>query len=223
MRTQRQPASNALFNWYFAPLAMPFGSGHPITNNLDPIHFDFVSSLDLVDTQPEVTSTVLLASSARAKAYRTPVRVSSSIVDLDPMYFAEGNTANAPFAALLEGTFRSHFAQTLPDALRSSDDFAFRARSAPTAMVVVADGDVARNKFRSDGRILPLGYDRNARRVVYDNKEFLLNTVNYLLEEDPDQRALENHRIAVFGQRWSQTAAKPGNSWQWACLCCLCC
>ena len=61
-----------LFNWYFAPLAMPFGSGHPITNNLDPIHFDFVSSLDLVDTQPEVTSTVLLASSARGQGVPHP-------------------------------------------------------------------------------------------------------------------------------------------------------
>ena len=39
-------------------------------------------------------------------------------------------------------------------------------------MVVISDGDVAKNKFRSDGKILPLGYDRYARRVVYDNKEF---------------------------------------------------
>ena len=131
------------------------------------------------------------------------------------MYFAEGNTANAPFAALLEGTFRSHFDQTLPEALRSSDDFAFRERSAPTAMVVVADGDVARNKFRADGRILPLGYDRNARRVVYDNKEFLLNTVNYLLEEDAlisvrsrtiELRSLDNAEVQSRRQAWQFVA-----------------
>ncbi|MGB2424378.1 MAG: gliding motility-associated ABC transporter substrate-binding protein GldG, partial [Flavobacteriales bacterium] len=172
-----------LFNWYFAPLAMPLGTGHPITNNLDPIHFDFVSSMDLVNTQEEVTSTVLLTSSERAKTYRVPVRVSSGIVDLDPSYFAEGNTPNAVFAALLEGSFRSHYAQSLPERLRDDADFAFRESSAPTAMIVVSDGDVARNKFRSDGRILPLGYDRYARRVVYDNKEFLLNAINYLLQE----------------------------------------
>jgi len=173
-----------LFNWYFAPLAMPLGTGHPITNNLDPIHFDFVSSMDLVNTQEEVTSTVLLTSSERAKTYRVPVRISSGIVDLDPSYFAEGNTPNAVFAALLEGSFRSHYAQSLPERLRDDADFAFRESSAPTAMIVVSDGDVARNKFRSDGRILPLGYDRYARRVVYDNKEFLLNAINYLLQED---------------------------------------
>ena len=173
-----------LFNWYFAPLSMPLGTGHPITNNLDPIHFDFVSSMELVNTQEEVTSTVLLTSSERAKTYRVPVRVSSGIVDLDPGYFAEGNTPNVAFAALLEGAFRSHYAQSLPKRLRDDADFAFREKSAPTAMIVVSDGDLARNKFRSDGRILPLGYDRYAQRVVYDNKEFLLNAINYLLQED---------------------------------------
>lgn len=173
-----------LFNWYFAPLSMPLGTGHPITNNLDPIHFDFVSSMDLVNTQDDVQSTVLLTSSERAKTYRAPVRVSSGIVDLDPTYFAEGNTPNVPFAVLLEGSFRSHFEQTLSARLREDPDFAFRSKSAQTAMVVVSDGDLAKNKFLADGRILPLGYDRYARRVVYDNKEFLLNAINYLLEED---------------------------------------
>jgi len=204
-----------LFNWYFAPLSMPLGTGHPITNNLDPIHFDFVSSMDLVNTQEDVTSTMLLTSSERAKTYRVPVRISSGIVDLDPAYFAEGNTPNAGFAALLEGTFRSHYAQSLPSALRDDADFAFRASSAPTAMVVISDGDVARNRFRSDGRVLPLGYDRYARRVVYDNKEFLLNAINYLLQEDAlisvrsrsiQLRSLDDARIRAERSGWQFVA-----------------
>ena len=204
-----------LFNWYFAPLSMPLGTGHPITNNLDPIHFDFVSSMDLVNTQEDVTSTMLLTSSERAKTYRVPVRISSGIVDLDPAYFAEGNTPNVGFAALLEGTFRSHYAQTLPSALRDDADFAFRPSSAPTAMVVISDGDVARNRFRSDGRVLPLGYDRYARRVVYDNKEFLLNAINYLLQEDAlisvrsrsiQLRSLDDARIRAERSGWQFVA-----------------
>ena len=204
-----------LFNWYFAPLSMPLGTGHPITNNLDPIHFDFVSSMDLVNTQEDVTSTMLLTSSERAKTYRVPVRISSGIVDLDPAYFAEGNTPNAGFAALLEGTFRSHYEQTLPGALRDDADFAFRASSAPTAMVVISDGDVVRNRFRSDGRVLPLGFDRNARRVVYDNKEFLLNAINYLLQEDAlisvrsrsiQLRSLDDARIRAERSGWQFVA-----------------
>ena len=204
-----------LFNWYFAPLSMPMGTGHPITNNLDPIHFDFVSSLDLVNTQEDVQSTMLLTSSERAKTYRAPVRISSGIVDLDPAYFAEGNTPHAGFAALLEGSFRSHYTQTLASVLREDPEFAFREKSAPTAMVVVSDGDVARNKFRADGRILPLGYDRYARRVVYDNKEFLLNAVNYLLQEDAlisvrsrsiVLRALDEDRIRAERSGWQFVA-----------------
>jgi ABC-2 type transport system permease protein len=204
-----------LFNWYFAPLAMPLGTGHPITNNLDPIHFDFVSSMDLVNTQEEVQSTVLLTSSERAKTYRVPVRISSGIVDLDPGYFAEGNTPNQAFAVLLEGSFRSHFAQSLPAVLRDDPDFAFRAQGAPSAMVVISDGDVAKNKFRSDGKILPLGYDRYARRVVYDNKEFLMNAINYLLQEDAlisvrsrtiALRPLDEERIRQERQGWQFVA-----------------
>ena len=204
-----------LFNWYFAPLAMPLGTGHPITNNLDPIHFDFVSSLDVVDTQDEVQSTVLLTSSERAKTYRVPVRVTSNIVDLDPAYFNEGNAPRAGFAALVEGAFRSHFASSLPERLAADEEFAFRAKSAPTAMVVIADGDVARNKFRADGQILPLGYDRYARRVVYDNKEFLLNTIDYLLQENAlisvrsrsiALRSLDNERIRQERGGWQFVA-----------------
>ena len=40
---------------------------------------------------------------------------------------------------------------------------------------------------------MPLGYDRYARRVVYDNKEFLLNAVNYLFKRTPDQCAFALH------------------------------
>ena len=204
-----------MFSWYFAPLALPLGTGHPITNNLDPIHFDFVSSIDLVNTQPDVASTVLLTSSERAKVYRAPVRISSGIVDLDPAYFAAGNTPNVPFAVLLEGTFRSHFADLLPDTLKNDAEFAFRDRSAPTSMVVISDGDVARNKVRGDGSYLPLGYDRYARRVVYDNKEFLLNAINHLLEEEAlisvrsrtiTLRPLNSERIRVERRGWQFVA-----------------
>ena len=143
------------------------------------------------------------------------MRISSGIVDLDPGYFAEGNTPNQAFAVLLEGSFRSHFAQSLPAVLRDDPDFAFRAKGAPSAMVVISDGDVAKNKFRSDGKILPLGYDRYARRVVYDNKEFLMNAINYLLQEDAlisvrsrtiALRPLDEERIRQERQGWQFVA-----------------
>jgi len=176
-----------MFNWYFAPVAILQGISHPITTNLDPVHLDFVSRLDTVDTQPDVQKTVLMRSSELAREYKAPVRISSGIVTLQPEYFAERPLPNQPFAVLLEGEFTSAFADNISDTLRKNADFAFRERSDRTAMVVIGDGDIARNKIRNtpDGpQMLPLGYDRYAGRVIYDNKEFLLNTVSYLLDDE---------------------------------------
>ena len=57
----------------------------------------------------------------------------------------------------------------------------------PSALVVISDGDICRNKVIAtpEGpQIYPLGYDRYAGGVVYDNKEFLLNTISHLLDEN---------------------------------------
>ena len=51
-------------------------------------------------------------------------------------------------------------------------------------MIVVADGDVAKNDFqRSNGQIFPLGFDRNTKQT-FANRIFLLNCVNYLLDDE---------------------------------------
>lgn len=175
-----------LFNWYFAPISIPHGTSHPITTNLDPIHFDFVSSVDTVGGNLEIEKTVLLKSSERSREYKAPVRISSSVVDLLPEYFEENNIPEQPLAIMLEGSFNSAFTYRLPDTLKNDAEFAFRAQSARTAQVMIGDGDVIRNHVKNGPNgpmILPLGYDRYAGRVVYDNKEFILNTVSYLLDD----------------------------------------
>lgn len=175
-----------VFNWYFAPIAIPQGINHPITTNLDPIHFDFVSSIDTVDSGGLLKKTVLLTSSEMSREYKSPVRVSSSIVELTPDYFTQNNEPNQAFAVLVEGTFQSAFTNRLPSTLVSDPEFAFVSQSLPTAQIFVADGDIARNKVKNGPNgpmILPLGYDRYAGRVVYDNKEFLRNAISYLLNE----------------------------------------
>lgn len=175
-----------VFNWYFSPIAIPQGINHPITTNLDPIHLDFVSSIDTVNSDGELIKTVLLTSSEMAREYKSPVRVSSSIVELTPEYFAQNNKPNQPLAVLVEGSFQSAFTNRLPSTLLNDPEFAFVSESVPTAQIFVADGDIARNKVKSGPNgpmILPLGYDRYAGRVVYDNKEFLRNAISYLLDE----------------------------------------
>ena len=49
-------------------------------------------------------------------------------------------------------------------------------------MIVIADGDVIKNEVSRKGP-QELGFDR-ATGQTYGNKEFLLNAVNYLLDEN---------------------------------------
>jgi gliding-associated putative ABC transporter substrate-binding component GldG len=207
-----------MFSWYFAPVVIPQGVSHPVTTNLDPLHFDFCSRVDTVKTEGSVRKTVLLSSSERSREYKAPVRVSSSIVTLRPDYFDAPQSEAQPLAVLLEGNFRSAFEDRLPEVLLRDSAFAFRAESAPTAMVVIGDGDIARNRTRQGPEgwePLPLGFDRYAGRVIYDNKDFLLNTVNYLLDDEAlisvrsrsiELRPLDSERIRLERRAWQMLA-----------------
>ena len=52
-----------------------------------------------------------------------------------------------------------------------------------TAMIVIADGDLIKNDLDQNGRPLELGFDKFTFKE-YGNKEFLLNAVNYLLDDN---------------------------------------
>ena len=50
-------------------------------------------------------------------------------------------------------------------------------------MIVIADGDVIKSeKNKSTGQMYPLGYDRYTNQQ-YGNKNFILNCVNYLMDD----------------------------------------
>lgn len=204
-----------VFNWYFAPIAIPQGINHPITTNLDPIYLDFVSSIDTVGAEGQLNKTVLLTSSEMSREYKSPVRVSSSIVELTPDYFTQNNKPEQPLALLVEGTFQSAFTNRLPSALMNDPEFAFVSQSLPTAQIFVADGDIARNKVKNGPNgpmILPLGYDRYAGRVVYDNKEFLRNSISYLLDESASISV--RSRTIAFRPMNRERARKERLGWQ---------
>jgi len=73
-----------------------------------------------------------------------------------------------------------------PDAIKKDPNMAYRDKSLPTKMIVIADGDFAYNDVdMRSGKPMPiaLGYDPQFRRVLFDNKEFLMNCMNYLLDD----------------------------------------
>ncbi len=94
------------------------------------------------------------------------------------------NRSGQNVAWLLEGTFPSLFANRMPPEITASGEISFLEESAHTAMIVVADGDMARNQFNmQNGYPLPLGYDQYTRQT-FGNKDFLLNALSYLVEGD---------------------------------------
>ena len=187
-----------MFSWYFAPVVLAGPEAHPICANLDPVHFDFVSSIDPVNEIDGRKSQVLLESSARSVLYNAPVRVASGVVNLPPEHFETNRTQGHPLALLLEGRFESFYAARLNTQLRDDPDFAFRESTESGRMIVMADADFIRNDTRAvEGGIapLPLGWDRASQRVIYDNKEWLLNAISYLLD-DAAQISLRSRSIA---------------------------
>ena len=207
-----------MFSWYFAPVALSTPNAHPICANLDPIHFDFVSSLDLVNANDDRTSEVLVRSSPRSVVYNAPVRVAGAVVNLPPEHFEQNQTEGFPLAVLLEGHFDSFYALRLNPELRDDPDFAFQESTDDGSMIVLADADFIRNNTRPvEGGIapLPLGFDRLSQRVIYDNKEWLLNAVSYLLDDDAQislrsrsiaYRPLDEKRILGSETQWSLAA-----------------
>ncbi len=175
-----------MFSWYYSPLLFPPANAHPIVANLDPIKYEFASSIDTVNSSPLVKKIPILRSSELSKALKTPVRINTSVVELGMDYFKQGAMPNQIMALMMEGQFNSAFKDQLPLAIRQDPVIAYKESSVPTAMMVIADGDVVRNAVMEtpQGPVpQALGFDRYAKRVIYDNKEFLLNSMNYLLDD----------------------------------------
>jgi ABC-2 type transport system permease protein len=172
--------------FYYAPLMLSPNNAHPICSNLDPIKLEFAGSLDSVNPNPEVRKIRLLQSSELSKELKAPVRVDLDLMSKGQEYFANNNQPNRMMAMILEGRFPSAFRDNLTPQLRNDPSFGFLEKSEPTSMIVIADADIAYNEVDMRGekpKPIALGYDPLFKRVIYDNKEFLLNCMNYLLDD----------------------------------------
>ena len=174
-----QPQIN-FFPWYYFPLIMPTEE-HPIVNNLNSIKAEFVSSIDTIRVQG-VRKTILLQTSPYSRVVKTPALITLSILQSEPderLY--AGPRQN--IAVLLEGEFKSVYKNRIPPEIQSDKDIGFLEKSEPTAMIVISDGDIAKNQFHfSQGYPLPLGYDQYTGET-FGNKDFLLNALDYLTDE----------------------------------------
>ncbi|WP_066629478.1 gliding motility-associated ABC transporter substrate-binding protein GldG [Labilibacter marinus] len=170
--------------WLYSPLLIP-QPNHPISRNMNVVQGEFVSSIDTVNSQLNVQRTVLLRTSRYAKANQVPVFVSLGFVNEKP----DRNTFTQsfmPVSLIQEGVFSSVFENRMVPENISPKPTEIKTESVPTKMIVVADGDLIKNKVRfknTNPKILPLGYDELTKQN-FGNKDFILNAVNYLCDDD---------------------------------------
>ena len=190
--------------WVYNPLVIS-GNNHLINNHLDAVRFQFANSIDTLKNG--VKKTVLLASSPFSKADGTPREINLRF-DPNNQNKEAYKHGNIPLAVLLEGEFNSVYKDRIrPINLKEKSD-----RSKPTKMLVVADGDIIKNDIDSKNNIpLELGFDKWTSKY-YDNKSFLQNALNYLLD-DTEFLSLRNKKVQLaFLDK--QKVAESVNSWQ---------
>ncbi len=166
------------FPWFYAPFSYPpVTTDNPIVSNIDGVKFEYANGIELLNNN--IKKTVLLESSKLSIAVGTPVEVQLSMVEERPDQATFANAVPIPLAVLLEGKFTSVFNNRV---LAFSDKTFLGVVKKPTAMIVIADGDVIKNQFDSNGVPLELGFDKWTNKF-YGNKEFILNSINYLLDD----------------------------------------
>lgn len=163
------------YPWFYSPLIYPT-SKNPIVSNVDALKFQFANGIDTLKNG--IKKTVLLQSSPYSKIVGTPVEVNLNMVNDRPEQSEFKNTGNVPLAVLMEGKFHSVYEnRVLPFAEKT-----FQTKGKNNKMIVVSDGDIVKNQLDKNYQPLELGYDKWTNKL-YGNKEFMMNCVNYLLDD----------------------------------------
>ena len=168
------------FRWFYFPL-LQAASDHPMVRHMNAIKADFVSSMDATTSANGIEQIPLLKTSDYTKVSGAPVFITLAMLRQAPdrrMFSSKGKNV----AYLLKGTFPSLYSNRIPQEIVDDQATDFMEESKPTAMIVVADGDIIRNQIDIKRKTpLPLGYDQYTQNT-YANKEFIENAISYLVD-----------------------------------------
>ena len=170
------------FPWLYSPMIYPVANidptkTSPIVSNLDGIKFEFTNPIEVLNNN--IKKTVLLQSSPYSKSVGTPTQVNLKMVQDRPEQKDFTGNGNIPVAVLLEGKFNSVYQnRVLPFAEKD-----FISTGKESKMILISDGDVVKNQLDKNFQPLELGFDKWTNNL-YANKEFMLNCVNYLLDDN---------------------------------------
>lgn len=145
-----------------------------ITKNLEDVKFEYTGTIDTLKNG--IKKTILLSTSTKTEVMTLPALVSLSEIgeEFNPEAY---NRSKLPLAVLAQGSFTSAYKNRVkPVRLKGNLD-----QGKEAAIVLIADGDVLKNQIIK-GEAQELGFDIRTGQL-YGNKEFLMNTVNYLLDD----------------------------------------
>ena len=194
------------FLWPYFPLGIAENK-NPITKNINPVKFEFPSSIDTLGRK-NIKTKVLFESSERTNIKQVPNYVElAEIVQVDSINYLEKPAEPKIFAVSLEGKFNSAYATRSERKIYPN----FKAESPENKMIIIADGDIGRNQMYK-GNPLPLGEDLLTKQS-YGNEQFLRNALDFLLD-DSNLMELRNRNIeARLLDR--QRIDEEKTDWQW--------
>ncbi|MGY5354981.1 gliding motility-associated ABC transporter substrate-binding protein GldG [Wenyingzhuangia sp. IMCC45467] len=161
------------FLWDYYPL-IKSNNKHVISKNIGEIKLEFANSIDTLN--PTIKKTPLLESSNLTKTLTVPsyVDLASIAENANIKSYNEGSKI---LGILLEGNFKSAYRNRIKPFQNN-----FISQGTQNKMIVIADGDISTNQI-SKGQPLELGLDK-WNNQFFHNKEFLMNAVNYLLNDN---------------------------------------
>lgn len=170
--------------WYFHPL-IASKNNHPVVKNLDRISLYYPATIDTIQTKTPVQKTILLSSSMHSRTQLSPSGINFEMVRQlsQPNEF---NRQSQPVGILLEGIFSSAFENRVSESFASTlqqTGNTFKPFSVPNRMLVYSDGDLINNAVSSRGEPAPLGFNMYEQKTYPANKDLVLNSIEYLLDE----------------------------------------
>jgi len=172
---------------YFPVLESP--ENHPINKNIGFVSGQFTNTIDTVEAEG-VKKTIILQSSVNARTISTPALISGNenvAAAEDEKY----NLSNLPVAVLLEGKFKSLYANRLTNEMNDSiqkSGMSYLANCvAANKILFVADGDIVLNSVSKGNQPLAMGMNLytagSQREFPFANKSFLLNALEFMVND----------------------------------------
>jgi ABC-2 type transport system permease protein len=196
-----------LLPWNYFPV-MDSKNNHPINKGLGFVAGQFVNSLDTVEAEG-IKKTIILSSSANARTIGSPAVISNK-ENVNAPEDAKFKRSNIPTAILLEGKFRSMFANRLTQAMSDSlqqYNLSFLPHCiSNNKIIVVGDGDIVLNSMYK-GNPIPMGMNKytfgTQREFPFANKEFVQNCLDYLVNEnDLSEAKAKDYVVRLLETFW---------------------